>query len=133
MDCIFCKIINGEIPSFKIYEDEMFIVILDRFPASDGHSLIIPKNHVTDMFGLSPSESKAIIPLAQKLGEKICKTLNADGLNIIQNNGKAAGQAVFHYHMHLIPRFNNDNVKTQFAPTEPTLEDLSKIEKLLLA
>jgi len=128
MECLFCKIIAGQIPSYTIYEDELFVVILDRFPSSPGHSLVIPKQHTPDVFGLTAEESAAIIPVAQKVSKHLCDILDADGLNILQNNGKAAGQAVFHYHMHLIPRFDNDKVRMGFAPTDPSLEDLAAMK-----
>ena len=131
MNCIFCKIIAGEIPSFKIHEDDNFIAILDRFPSSPGHALIIPKRHAADMFELTPAEAAAIIPLAQKLGSKIKSTLQADGLNIIQNNGSAARQEVMHYHMHLIPRYSGDGLKLGFRATDQSIEELAEMAKRL--
>ncbi|MCL2372337.1 MAG: HIT family protein [Defluviitaleaceae bacterium] len=131
MDCIFCKIIAGEIPSFKLYEDDNFIAILDRFPASPGHALIIPKRHAVDLFELTPAEAAAILPLAQKLGGKIKSILGADGLKIMQNNGSAAGQDVMHYHLHLIPCSASDGLEMPFKPTDPGLDALAEIAKRL--
>jgi histidine triad (HIT) family protein len=130
-DCIFCKIIAGEIPSFKIYEDESFIAILDRFPTSKGHTLIIPKRHAQDIFELTDNEASAILPLVKSLSAKIKTTLNCSGLNILQNNGKSAGQEIFHYHLHIIPRFDNDGIKLHAQPTDPTLTELEAIAKQL--
>ena len=109
--CIFCEIVAGRLPAFKLYEDDLFIAILDRFPVTVGHTLIIPKFHAADIFGLCEKEAPQIMPLAQKIAGKIKEVLNPDGFNILQNNGKAAGQVVFHYHMHVIPRYKGDGVK----------------------
>ena len=109
--CIFCEIVAGKLPAFKLYEDDLFIAILDRFPVTTGHTLIIPKFHAEDIFGLCEKEAPQIMPLAQKITAKIKEVLNPAGFNIMQNNGKAAGQVVFHYHMHIIPRYVGDGVK----------------------
>ena len=109
--CIFCDIVAGKLPAYKLYEDELFVAILDRFPVNPGHTLIIPKFHAEDIFGLCEKEALQIMPLAQKLVGRIKEVLNPNGFNILQNNGKAAGQVVFHYHMHIIPRFAGDGVK----------------------
>jgi histidine triad (HIT) family protein len=111
------------------------VVILDRFPSGKGHVLILPKRHATDMFELNEDEASGIIPLAKKLAEKIKIALNCAGINIVQNNGKAAGQEVFHYHTHIVPRYENDGLKIGAKPTEPTLAELeviyAKLKKLL--
>ena len=126
-ECIFCKIIKGDIPSFKVYEDEMFIAILDRFPASKGHTLIIPKNHHKDIFGLPQSEAEAIYPLAKNLASKIKERFDADGINIVQNNGEAAGQTVDHFHLHIIPRKNKDEIIVNKSTNiDKTIEDLNQ-------
>ncbi len=132
-DCIFCKIIKGDIPSRTVYEDELFKVIMDIEPATRGHLLILPKNHYDDLFALGEEESKAIIPLAQKLGEKLKKELNCDGLNLVQNNGAAANQTVMHFHLHLIPRYENDNNKERLSwnHEELTAEQLDEIFEVL--
>lgn len=127
-DCIFCKILKGDIPSFCIYENDDFKVILDRFPAAKGHVLILPKEHYKDLFELPESISKQIYPLAQKIASAIKETLGADGINIVQNNGEAAGQSVFHFHMHIIPRYDGDKVvlnKTSNGDT--TIEALEEV------
>lgn len=127
MDCIFCKIIAGELPAYVPYEDDLLMVIMDRFPASPGHLLIIPKRHTPDIYGLTLEESAAVMPLAQKLAKKIRTELNPVGLNILQNNGKDAGQTVFHYHLQLIPRYANDGVKLGASSSDPPLEELAKM------
>ena len=108
-NCIFCKIANGEIPAATLYEDENFRVILDLGPASKGHALILPKSHAANIYELA--------------------ALKCDGFNIVQNNGECAGQTVFHFHMHLIPRYKGDQVGITWHPGE--LSDADKEEILL--
>ncbi|SDW53621.1 histidine triad (HIT) family protein [Lachnospiraceae bacterium KHCPX20] len=106
-NCIFCKLANGDIPTNSIYEDEDFKVILDADPVSKGHALILPKQHYANLYELGDDEAAKIMPLAKKLAKKMTDVLGADGFNILQNNGEVAGQSVFHYHLHLIPRFKD--------------------------
>ena len=109
-NCIFCKIISGEIPSSTIYEDEMFKVILDVSPASKGHALILPKDHYEDLYELSDDLAGRALVLAKQMITKMTNILDCDGYNIVQNNGTEAGQTVYHFHIHLIPRYKNDQV-----------------------
>ncbi len=104
-NCIFCKIIAGEIPSRTIYEDEDFKVILDANPASKGHALILPKEHCANIYEISEELLSKAAKLAKKLAAHMTTLLNCDGFNLLQNNGEVAGQTVFHFHMHLIPRY----------------------------
>ena len=127
-NCIFCKIINGEIPSAKLYEDEDFAIILDVGPASLGHALILPKEHYGNLFEMPEELISKCMNLAKVWGDKLIKGLNADGLNLVQNNGLAAGQTVFHYHLHLIPRYEGDNVGGLWTPG--TLSEEQKKEIL---
>ncbi len=108
-DCIFCKIAAGDIPSKTIYEDEDFRVILDINPAEKGHALIIPKKHYADIFELPEDIAASAMVLAKKLATHISGVLGCDGFNIIQNNGEVAGQTVFHFHIHLLPRHKGDS------------------------
>ncbi len=103
-NCIFCKIANGEIPAATLYEDEDFRVILDLGPASKGHALILPKKHAANLFELSDEIAAKALVLAKRIAFTLKEGLGAAGINIVQNNGEAAGQTVFHFHMHLIPR-----------------------------
>ena len=133
-NCIFCKIANGEIPSATLYEDEDFRVILDLGPATKGHALILPKNHFANLFEIPEDmDAKAFI-LAKKIAKKIKDVFGCDGVNIVQNNGVAAGQTVFHFHIHLIPRNNEDHVGVTWTPGKLTEEDkneiLEKISKI---
>ena len=109
-DCIFCKIANGEIPAATLYEDEDFRVILDLGPASKGHSLILPKKHAANIYELPDETAGKAMILAKKMAGKLTDALNCDGFNIVQTKGEIAGQTVFHFHMHLIPRYKGDEV-----------------------
>ncbi len=106
-NCIFCRIISGEIPSRTAYEDDDFKVILDASPATRGHSLILPKKHCADIFEIPDDTLSAAAKLAKKLAPRLKQNLGADGINIVQNNGEAAGQTVFHFHIHMIPRYKD--------------------------
>lgn len=106
-NCIFCKIISGEIPSNTIYEDDEFKVILDLSPASKGHALILPKEHYADLYEIDEEVAAHAMKLAKKLATHMTKVLKCDGFNLLQNNKEVAGQTVFHFHMHLIPRYEN--------------------------
>lgn len=108
-NCIFCKIANGEIPSATLYEDEDFRVILDLGPATKGHALILPKEHYANLYELPDELAEKAIVLAKKMITKMTKALGCDGFNVVQNNGVPAGQTVFHFHMHLIPRYEKDD------------------------
>ncbi len=107
-NCIFCKISGGEIPSKTIYEDDEFRVILDISPATRGHALIIPREHYANLYEMPEDVAGRVMILAKKLAGHMTELLQCDGFNIVQNNGEAAGQTVFHFHMHLIPRYAGD-------------------------
>ena len=107
-DCIFCKIAAGEIPSKTIYEDEEFRVIMDISPATKGHALILPKEHYPNLYEIPEEVAADAMKLAKKMAKKMTDALQCDGFNLVQNNGEVAGQTVFHFHMHLIPRYKND-------------------------
>lgn len=109
-NCIFCKIANGEIPSATIYEDEDFRAILDLGPASKGHALLLPKEHYADLFALPDETAEKVLPVAKKIVSRMKDVLGCDGYNLMQNNGECAGQTVFHFHMHMIPRYKDDKV-----------------------
>lgn len=126
-NCIFCKIAKGEIPSATLYEDEDFRVILDLGPASKGHALILPKVHAADIYELPEETAGKAMILAKRMAEKMKDALNCDGFNIVQNNGEIAGQTVFHFHMHLIPRYKGDQVGLTWTPGKLTDEDRDEI------
>ena len=130
-NCIFCKIANGEIPSATIYEDEDFRVFLDLNPATRGHALLVPKEHFANLFELDQEHAEKAILLAKKLGTRMQEKLGCDGLNLVQNNGEAAGQTVFHFHMHLIPRYKEDGAGIGWKQGTLTDEAKEEIVKLL--
>ena len=130
-NCIFCKIANGEIPSTTLYEEEDFRVILDLGPATRGHALLLPKNHFANLFELDDETAQKAILVAKKMAGKMKAALGADGFNLVQNNGEAAGQTVFHFHMHLIPRYENDNAGILWEPGETTPEDMAEVKRLV--
>lgn len=127
-NCIFCKIANGEIPSATLYEDADFRVILDLGPASKGHALILPKAHAANIYEISDELAGKAMILAKKMAGKMTEALQCDGFNIVQNNGETAGQTVFHFHMHLIPRYKGDGVGLTWTPG--TLSDGDREEIL---
>ena len=122
-DCIFCKIANGEIPSSTLYEDELFRVILDLGPATRGHALILPKAHYKDLTELPDELAAKAMILAKKMVSGMKEALPCDGYNVVQNNGETAGQTVFHFHMHLIPRYLHDGAGVTWKPGELKDED----------
>lgn len=117
-DCIFCKIIAGEIPSATVYEDDDVKAILDVNPAAKGHVIVLPKTHAENIFSIPDEDLKKAICVAKKIATALKKTYNCDGVNILQNNGEAAGQSVFHLHIHVIPRFEGDTVNMKWTPGE---------------
>jgi histidine triad (HIT) family protein len=106
--CVFCRIIDGDLPSMRIYEDERTIVIMDINPLNSGHCLIITKAHAPTLWDADPADLQAAITTAQKVATALKTAVKPDGLNMLQANGPAAFQSVPHYHLHLIPRWHND-------------------------
>ena len=126
-DCIFCKIAAGEIPSATLYEDDDFRVILDLGPASKGHALILPKEHFRNLYDIDEEVAAKAMVLAKKMVKKMTDVLGCDGYNIVQNNEECAGQTVFHFHMHLIPRYKGDQVGLEWKVGELTEEVKNEI------
>ncbi len=130
-NCIFCKLANGEFATNSIYEDDKFNVILDNGPATKGHCLILPKEHYANLFELPEDTAADAMKLAKKLSKGIMEKLSADGLNLVQNNGEAAGQTVNHFHLHIIPRYKDDGQHILWNPTSPEADELKALcEKL---
>ena len=102
--CIFCQIVRGAAPAFKVYEDAHVLVFMDIFPVTDGHTLVVTKTHCTDLFDASPPLLQAVMVAAKRVAHALRDVVHPDGLMVFQLNGAAAGQTVFHYHMHLMPR-----------------------------
>ncbi|MCI9004116.1 MAG: HIT family protein [Lachnospiraceae bacterium] len=132
--CIFCKIAAGEIPSKTIYEDEDFRVILDISPATKGHALILPKEHYANLYELPDEMAGKVMLLAKRLAAQMTEALGCDGFNLVQNNGEVAGQTVFHFHLHLIPRYQGDGNEDKICwnHLELSQEELDKIHQLLI-
>ena len=126
-NCIFCKIANGEIPSATLYEDEDFRVILDLGPASKGHALILLKSHAANIYELQDETAGKAMILAKKMATKLRDGLNCDGFNIVQNNGEIAGQTVFHFHMHLIPRKAGDQAVPEWEHLSLSDDEMKEI------
>ncbi len=114
-DCIFCKIIAGEIPSFIIFENDDSFAFMDINPANEGHALVIPKEHAADVHAVSEAAITATVKTAKKVAAAVDKTLSPDGLNLLQCNGPAAAQSVMHFHMHVLPRKNGDELKLNWG------------------
>ena len=132
-DCIFCKIAAGEIPSRKIYEDSDLIAIMDLNPTSKGHSLIIPKEHCTNIYDIDEDIAAKVMKTAKKLATKMTVALTCDGFNLLQNNGETAGQTMFHFHMHLIPRNKDaDNNMLKFTSVSFSDEEMDSIRDQII-
>lgn len=108
-NCIFCKLAAGQIPSTTLYEDEDFRVIMDIAPAVKGHAIVLPKQHMNDLLSIEENTAKKALFVVSKMANAIKDALNCDGINILQNNGEAAGQSVFHLHFHILPRYKEDH------------------------
>ncbi|MBQ7944790.1 MAG: HIT family protein [Lachnospiraceae bacterium] len=126
-NCIFCKLANGDIPTNSIYEDDNFKVILDNAPATKGHALILPKSHYKNLYELPEDTAAEVMKLAKKMAVSMTEKLGCEGFNLLQNNNEVAGQTVFHFHMHLIPRYADDNQHLVMPPMEMTPDELVKV------
>jgi histidine triad (HIT) family protein len=123
-DCIFCRISAGEAPASKIYEDERVFAIMDIFPWNRGHALVIPRSHAPTIWDITPDDAAAVIQAAHRLAPAIRDAVRADGLNLLQSNGRAAWQQVDHFHLHLIPRWADDDL---VQPVSPAAGDMDAI------
>lgn len=130
-NCIFCKIAAGEIPSAAVYEDADFRVILDLGPASRGHALILPKEHYKDLCELDEAIAAKVMPLAGRIGKAMMKSLGCAGFNVVQNNGQEAGQTVFHFHTHIIPRYVGGPSMVTWAPESADSAGLAEISSAI--
>ncbi len=126
-NCIFCKLSNHVFPTNQIYEDDDFTVILDAGPATKGHALILPKEHYANLYELPEDLTAKAFVLAKKMASMLTERLHCEGFNIVQNNGELAGQTVFHFHIHLIPRYASDGQKIGWIPGKPTDEELAAL------
>ncbi len=130
-NCIFCKIANGEIPSKTIYEDDSFRAILDLGPACRGHALIMPKEHYANLYELPEEKCGEVMKLARRLADQMRERLDCQGFNLVQNNGACAGQTVSHFHLHLIPRYEEDGQIIGWKPMSPSQEELEETRRII--
>lgn len=130
-DCIFCKIVKGEMKSYTVYEDELVKGILDAFPVSKGHTLIVPKGHYENIYDIPGEVLSHVTMVTQNLAQKYKTIFNPEGINILQANGKIAGQTVFHYHMHLVPRYSDDGLNLWFHRDSKKEINLEKIFEMI--
>jgi hypothetical protein len=128
-NCIFCKLANGDIPTATVYEDEYLRAIMDAAPANKGHIIILPKSHAANIYEIEDEYVSRAFVLAKKLAVALKKLTGCDGVNILQNNGGAAGQTVFHFHVHVIPRFKNDDCTIVWKPTSYEDGEASEVAK----
>ena len=128
-NCIFCKLANGDIPTATVYEDEYLRAIMDAAPANKGHIIILPKSHAANIYEIEDEYVSRAFVLAKKLAVALKKLTGCDGVNILQNNGEAAGQSVFHFHVHVIPRFKNDDCTIVWKPTSYEDGEASEVAK----
>ena len=127
-DCIFCQIVSGQIPSSKVYEDEEVLAFLDITQVTTGHTLVIPKKHYRNMLEMDAEAASSLFARVPKIAKQLQEKLGASGINIINNNEEAAGQTVFHTHVHLLPRFDeSDGLKLSFETHEPDFAALAQL------
>ncbi len=131
-NCIFCKIVTGEIPSRKVYEDETCYAFMDIAPFEKGHTLIVPKDHAELLTDLSPDSLTKLILATQKVAGHIVKVLECDGFNLLQNNGECATQTIPHVHFHIIPRWNNTELSWHSSKKYDSEEQLIEIHNKIL-
>ena len=130
-DCLFCKIIAGEIPSTRIYEDERTIAFMDINPATRGHLLVVPREHTRDLLTIEPKELSAVAKTAKKLGARAVERLGADGVNLLNSCGRSAWQTVFHFHMHVIPRYAGDPLRLPWTPEPGDRDEIAEAARAL--
>jgi histidine triad (HIT) family protein len=131
--CLFCKIVAGQIPSFKVYEDDSYLSFMDINPVSKGHVLVIPKRHYVNLFDLDPALASGYLAVVQKVAQRVCARLGAADFNLVMANGKNAQQSVDHAHIHIVPRWEKDGIDLFFhGRTKPGMEELAALHKTLL-
>lgn len=132
-DCIFCKIVAGELPGEKVFEDDDVLAFLDIMPTSRGHTLVIPKGHYEDLPSTPVEVLKAVVAVLPKIAGAVVQATGAEGFNVLQSNGPCAGQVVPHIHFHIVPRNEGDGIGLGFRPTEPVKDELGKTAEAIRA
>jgi histidine triad (HIT) family protein len=130
-DCLFCKIVAGELPSQRVDQDERTVAFMDISPATRGHALVVPRNHATDLLEADPDDLAAVAVAAQRLAKRSVERLGADGVNLINSCGAAAWQTVFHLHMHVIPRYHDDPLELPWVPSPGDASEIAATAELL--
>ena len=130
-DCIFCRIIAGEIPGQIVQEDERTVAFMDISPATRGHTLVVPRRHARDLLEIEAEDLEAVILAAKRLASRMPERLGADGVNLLNSCGRAAWQTVFHFHLHVIPRYQDDPLRLPWTPHEGDLEEIAQAAEAL--
>jgi histidine triad (HIT) family protein len=123
-DCIFCQIVSGDFPATFVHEDERTVAFMDINPSARGHVLVVPRAHSMDLYDIEPEDLAACMRTAKQVAAKIVDNLDAEGVNILQNTGRAAGQAVFHFHVHVLPRRADDGIRGPLSPRPADPEEI---------
>jgi histidine triad (HIT) family protein len=130
-DCLFCKIVAGDVPATLVHEDERTVAFMDINPATRGHLLVIPREHATDVHAIDPEDLNACALTAKAMAERVRDKLGADGVNLLNSTGAAAWQTVFHFHLHVIPRYENDPLRLPWQPEPGDREEIAAAAKEL--
>jgi histidine triad (HIT) family protein len=124
-DCLFCKIVAGELPATIVAEDERTVAFMDIHPATRGHALVVPREHARDVHEIDPEDLQAVAVAAQRLAARARDNLGADGVNLLNSNGAAAWQTVFHFHVHVIPRYDGDPLRLPWVPAPGDADEIA--------
>jgi histidine triad (HIT) family protein len=130
-DCIFCKVVAGELPSQIVDQDERTIAFMDISPATRGHLLVVPREHSRDLLEIDERDLEAVARMAQKMARRVHDRLGADGVNLLNARGSAAWQTVFHFHMHVIPRYSGDPLRLPWKPTPGDTDEIASAAEQL--
>jgi histidine triad (HIT) family protein len=125
-DCIFCKIVGGEVPAQVVEQDERTIAFMDISPATRGHLLVIPREHARDLLEIDPADLEAAVVMAQRMARRVCERFAADGVNLLNSTGRPAWQTVFHFHLHVIPRYDGDPLRLPWIPAEGDPDEIKQ-------
>ena len=132
-DCVFCRIVAGEVPSFKLFEDDATFAFMDINPANEGHALVIPKEHTVDLYSVSDQALARTAVTARKIADAVARTLHPGGLNLVQCNGPAAAQSVMHFHVHVLPRVEDDGLSMNWGLKLGDIEAIGKLAERIRA
>jgi len=130
-DCLFCKIVAGEIPATMVAQDEHTVAFMDINPANPGHMLVVPRNHAKDLLEIDPEDLAAVVRQGKRLAARAVEVLGADGVNLLNSCGPLAWQTVFHFHLHVIPRYAGDPLRLPWAPQPGDIEAIGAIGERL--